>query len=39
MLGMSKRVREAEAKGSLPMEWLRQREEEMTALLAELVAR
>src|SRR2546430_8380704 len=38
MLGMNKRVREAEAKGSLPMEWLRQREEEMTALLAELVA-
>src|SRR5437879_248215 len=38
MLGMSKRVREAEAKGSLPMEWLRQREEEMTALLAGLVA-
>ena len=38
MLGMNKRVREAEAKGSLSMEWLRQREEEMTALLAELVA-
>src|SRR5437867_12152087 len=38
MLGMSKRVREAEAKGSLPMEGVRPRAEETTALLAEWVS-
>src|SRR5438034_11171311 len=35
---MTKPMLSAEARGSLLMEWLRQREEEMAALLAELVA-
>ena len=36
--GMTERARADEVKASLLMEWLRQREEEMAALLAELVA-
>ncbi len=35
---MSKRVRDSETKSSLLVEWLRQRQEEMATLLAELVA-
>jgi len=35
---MSKRERDTETKSSLLMEWLRQREDEMATLLAELVA-